>query len=136
MRCRAAAGRALVVTPLVAALAAAASCGGSSTPTAAPTTTSPSSLLSSAPGGLVGVIDRARVLSVCANLRQAQTALDAGFPRAQVDEFVIAAADLLDRPPRVRAAVALATTVRVAVRRHAEATAVRAGMTWCRAEGA
>jgi hypothetical protein len=92
-------------------------------------------VLSSAPGGLVGVIDAARVQAVCINLRQASTALDGGVPAAEVDRFVTASADQLDRPPRVRAAVVLAATLRAAVRRGDEAAAVRAGTAWCAQHG-
>jgi hypothetical protein len=109
--------------------------GGSAAPVVASSTTSSAPVLSSAPGGLVGVIDRARLLSVCTDLRQASTLLDGGLPASQVDAMVLGAARLLERPPRVRAGVVLAARLRAATRRSDEATAVRVGLAFCAANG-
>lgn len=76
------------------------------------------------------MIDRARVVAVCEDVRQASTALSGGLDDAGVDRFLVAAADLLDRPPLIASAAALSRTLRTADRQ----AGVTAGLAWCTAQ--
>lgn len=108
-------------------------CSSGGHPTRAATTT-PVTTPSSRPGGLVGVIDEARVVSVCANAQSAQTLVSAGGDRAAADALV-AAAVLLERPPVDPTAAAAAVTIRADLRRGHTDAAITAALTFCRTHG-
>ena len=109
-------------------------CGGGSRATAR-TSPTPAPVGTHAEGGLVGTIDRARLLSVCVNGRQADPLVQAGMDGTQADTMLIAAADLLVRPPVDAAAAALGRQVRRDVAAHREAAAVTAVASFCHARG-
>ena len=103
------------------------SAASTTTPTTSPTTTS-------RPGGLIGVIDAARVAAVCANVRQAQTVMAGGMD-ATAAESLRAAADLLARPPVDPTAATAAASIRTAVRTGHDDAAVSVGLAFCRTHG-
>jgi hypothetical protein len=107
-------------------------CTGSSAP--GPATKASANTVPTSParvGGVIGVIDQARVVAVCENVRQAATALDGGLGDATVGRFLVAAEKLLDGVPRVDTAVALASRMRADRERGDRAAAVSAGNAWC-----
>ncbi len=110
-----------------------AGCGGGGS--GAGQTSSPTaSAAASEPGGLVGVIGQARVTAACTNIQQASTFVSAGIGD-QADEMLLAAADQLEKPPRVQSAIRLATALRADVQGGQESAAVDAGLDWCDQNG-
>jgi hypothetical protein len=111
-------------------------CGSSGSPAASSTSPAAGTPTPSRVGGLVGVIDAARVAAVCTDVRQAQTILDSGMGAGGMDATVTAslraAADLLERPPVDPSAAAAGASIRAAVRDGHEEVAVRAGLAFCR----
>jgi hypothetical protein len=86
------------------------------------------------PGGLIGVIDVARVTAVCADARQAQTVVQGGLPSAGT-ESLLAAATLLERPPVDPTAATAAAAIRADVRTGHPDRAVAVALAFCRAHG-
>jgi hypothetical protein len=98
------------------------------------TTPPASSPAASRPGGLIGVIDTARLTAVCADARQAQTVLSGGVADAATGSLV-AAATLLERPPVDPSAAAAGATIRAELRRGNPDAALAAALAFCRAHG-
>lgn len=124
-----------LLAALVLPVAAGCGGGGSGGAVASPATTTAGipSAPASAPGGFVGDIDRARVVAVCTDLRQASELVGTGLANGQTRQMLLAAADLLERPPRVRSALVLASRLRTDVRAGHASRAVAVGLAWCRA---
>lgn len=120
----------LLVLATVAALGTGCSGNGPSraAATAAATTPTPH-------GGLVGTIDRARLLAVCENIRGASTVVDTGMSAGEADRFLTGAADLLQKPPVDAEAAALGARISADVTAHREQAAVGAGQAFCAKRG-
>ena len=110
----------------VAALAVACS-GGGAKPTATGPSTPPAT--NQQPGGVIGVIDRARVTAVCANARAAQTVQSVGG--SAVADPLLADAGLLERPPVDPKAAADAATIRRDIRAGHVDAALTVSLTYC-----
>lgn len=82
-------------------------------------------------GGLVATIDRARVLAVCENVRQADTVVQTGLDADAARRFLDAAATLLVRPPVDPAARDAGLAIEADVRAGRTSAAVTAGTTFC-----
>lgn len=115
------AGMVLVAVALAGCSGSARQATSSSSPSQAP-----------APRGLVGLIDRARVVAVCEDLRQASTALDGGLPEEEVDRFVTAAAAALEQPPRLPTSLTVAAALRAGVAGADVHAGLATGLAWCR----
>jgi len=112
-----------------AALAAAACSSGSHHPVAAATSPATVPATNQQPGGLVGVIDQARITAVCANARSAQEVLSVGG--STVTDPLIADAVLLERPPVDPKAAADAATIRRDLHQGHLAAALKVALTYC-----
>ena len=111
-----------------------AGCSSSGHVSAVTTPAAPSSSVAR-PGGLVGVIDAARVATVCANARAAQTMLTGGIDVSSGRGALLAAAGLLERPPVDPTAAATAATIRADLRRGRADAAVTTALAFCRSHG-
>jgi hypothetical protein len=103
--------------------------GCSSGATTRSSSTPPASSPAAAPGGLVGVIDQARVTAVCADAREAQTVQSVGG--AAVTEPLAAAAGLLERPPVDSRAAAAAVLIRRDLRDGHLDLALKVALAYC-----
>ena len=114
------------------AAAALSACSGGSSPPAQPSLSpTPANLLTKAPGGLVGIVDAARVAAVCANIDQASQLVGTGIATDQAAAAVRAAITQLAKPPLIVSTLHLADVLREDVRRHNLSAAVNAGLKWC-----
>jgi hypothetical protein len=123
--------RGIAVTAL--ALAAVGCSSSSAGSTATPSPSPPRSSAAPHPGGLIGVIDEARVAAVCADAREAQTVSSIGG--TAVSEPLVAAAGLLERPPVDPTAAAAAVAIRRDLRLGHTGLALITAMAFCRAHG-
>ena len=106
-------------------------CSGGSTPAARPGL-SPTPAATSAGGtGLIADVDRATVVAVCANMRQASELVGTGIATDQLRATIVAAIGQLSKPPHPVLALRLARVLRQDVRRHNLSAAVNAGLAWC-----
>ena len=110
----------------IAGLAVACSSGGAK-PTATGPPTPPAT--NQAPGGVIGVIDQARITAVCANARAAQTVQSVGG--SAVTDPLLADAGLLERPPVDPKASADAATIRRELRDGHVDAALTVALTYC-----
>ena len=124
---------ALVCLVLPATALAGCSSGGAKVQSAA---TPPPTAASHPPGGFIGMIDAARVASVCANARAAETMQSGQVGGSAVSDPLIAAAGVLERPPVDPTAARAAATIRLELRRGHPALAVATALAFCRAHGA
>ena len=111
----------------VAVLAAACGAGGSKTAATIPTTPPPAT--NQHPGGLVGVIDAARIAAVCTNARSAQEVSSVGG--SAVTDPLLADAGLLERPPVDPKAAADAVAIRRDLRQGHVDAALKVALTYC-----
>jgi len=81
------------------------------------------------PGGLVGVIDQARITAVCTNARSAQEVLSVGG--SAVSDPLVADAVLLERPPVDPKAAADAVTIRRDLSQGHTDAALKVALTYC-----
>lgn len=124
---------ALAVGALAAALTA---CGGGSTPVAKPSL-SPSPVATSGGGtGLIADVDRATVVAVCINMKEASQIVGTGLANDQARLAIVDAISQLSKPPHPTAALKLLAVLRRDVRRHNLSAAVAAGLKWCTQHGA
>jgi hypothetical protein len=110
------------------------SSGSSAHPAASavsPGSTATTTTAAPAPGGLVGAIDRARLLSVCENTRTADTAIAAG-DTATASAALSAAVTLLLKPPVDAEAQAAGQQSQRLVAQGHDDQAVTALRTFCR----
>ena len=114
--------------PVVALLAAACS-SGSQHPNASATSPQAVPATNQQPGGLVGVIDQARIAAVCTNARSAQEVLPVGG--STVTDPLVADAALLERPPVDPKAAADAAAIRRDLRQGHVDAALRVALTYC-----
>jgi hypothetical protein len=111
-------------------------CGGGSGATAPPSSEPTPSVTSAGGTGLIADVDRATVVAVCTNLKQAQEIVGTGIATDQVRAAIVAAIGQLSKPPHPIAALQLAATLRTDVRRHRLSAAVNDGLRWCTQQGA
>lgn len=120
---------------VVAVAFAATACGGGSAPATAPSpapTVTPTVTATAHPGtGLIADVDRATVVAVCINLKEASQFVGTGIGTDQARAAVVAAIGQLSKPPHPTAALQLATALRQELRRHHLAGAVDTGLAWC-----
>lgn len=92
------------------ALVTATGCSGGGSAGTTPTTSSRASVPTSLPqrGGLVGVIDSARLVAVCMNVRELSTLVEAA-PAATVNSLYDGVVEALRQPPAPPASLRLAT---------------------------
>jgi hypothetical protein len=107
------------------------SSGSSPHPAASAASTATTTAAAPAPGGLVGAIDRARLLSVCENTRTADTAIAAG-DTATASAALSAAVTLLLKPPVDAEAQAAGQQSQRLVAQGHDDQAVTALRTFCR----
>ena len=81
------------------------------------------------PGGIVGVIDSARIVSVCTNARSAEEVQSMGG--SAVTQPLLADAALLERPPVDPKAAADAAAIRADLRQGHVDAALRIALTYC-----
>lgn len=105
----------------------------SSTPSTAPTRTPAASTTATQPGGLVGVIDAARLAAVCANAEEARTVQSVGGSTESAP--LVAAAGLLERPPVDPQASAAAVSIRADLKRNRVDLALATTLAFCHAHG-
>jgi hypothetical protein len=115
--------------PAVAVLAMACS-SGSGHPAASVTSPPSVPATNQQPGGLVGVIDQARITAVCTNARAAQTVLSAGG--SAVTDPLVADAALLERPPVDPKAAADGAAIRRDLHGGQVSAALNVALTYCR----
>lgn len=110
-----------------------AGCGSGSSPH--PTASASATAAAPAPRGLVGTIDRARLLAVCENTRTADTALAAG-DTTTADNALSSAVTLLLKPPVDADAQAAGQVAQRFVTQGHGGQAVAALTTFCRKHNA
>jgi hypothetical protein len=118
---------------VVAVALVATACGGGSAPAAAPSPApTATATATSQPGtGLIADVDRATVVAVCINLKEASQFVGTGIGTDQARAAVVAAIGQLSKPPHPTAALQLATALRQELRRHHLGGAVDTGLAWC-----
>jgi len=117
----------------------AAGCSGGASGPAPSTPASPvesGSAATSGGTGLIADVDRATVVAVCTNLKEAQQIVGTGIATDQARAAIVAAIGQLSKPPHPVLALRLAATLRADVRRHHLAAAVHHGLAWCTQQGA
>jgi len=106
-------------------------CGGGTSTTARQAATSPPATVTHH-GGLIGTIDTARLVAVCADARQADEALQGGMDAGTVDPILQSIIGLLQRPPVDPAVQALAGPVQQDLSAGRRDHAVAAVLAFCR----
>ena len=106
-------------------------CSGGSTPATQPSLAPTPAATSAGGTGLIADVDRATVVAVCINMKEASQIVGTGIATDQARAAIVDAISQLSNPPHPTAALRLARVLRQDVRRHNLSAAVNAGLAWC-----